>query len=207
MTTSSKYLLPLLMGLLLPSCFAIKGKKHTYADRGKAIEVGGARVEIDFRPEGTRPGATMLSAMVVGGGFATFDGPFQCRIEAVGEQGDHQSLIVHHIRTRTEKTKRDEWFPAGWLGETVAFKPLKGGTRARARYLMPGLLEVLPETDGGLTMWVDLSILRKDGRVRRTVQFRYDPTLKAHNEVVFLPVEVANNIGKDFDEMEDSMWD
>lgn len=200
-------LLPLLAVLLcLPACVAIKGKKHTYVDRGKAVEVGGAQVEIDFRPEGARPGATMLSAMVVSGGFATFDGPFQCRIEAYGKQGVHESLIVHRIRTRTEKTKRDEWFPKGWLGEKKDFKP-QGDGRVRARYVMPGLLEVLPETDGGLTMWVDLSIIRSKDRVRRTVQFRYDPTLKKHNEVVFLPVEVATNIGKDFDEMEDSMWD
>lgn len=193
--------------LFLCSCFAITGEKHTYVDRGKAVEVAGAQVEIDFRPEGTRPGATMLSAMVVGGGFVTFDGPFQCRIEAHGEQGVHQSLIVHRIRTRTGKSRRDEWFPAQYLGEKVAFKPLSGGKQARARYLMPGLLEVLPETDGALTMWVDLSIIRDSGTTRRTVQFRYDPTLKKHNEVIFLPVEVATNIGKDFDEMEDSMWD
>lgn len=193
--------------LCLSSCFAIKGSKHTYVDRGKAIEVGGAMVEIDFRPEGTRPGATMLSAMVVGGGWATFDGPFQCRIEAHGKQGLHQSLIVHRIRTRTETTKRDEWFPAKYLGEKVAFKPQSDGKQARARYLMPGLLEVKPEEDGGLTMWVDLTIVRATDRVRRTVQFRYDPTHKKHNELVFLPVEVATSIGKDFDDMEDSMWD
>jgi len=192
--------------LLLPSCFAITGSKHTYADGGKAVEVAGAKIEIHFKPEGTRPGALMLSAMVVGGGRATFDGPFQCRIEAHGQQGVHQSLVVHRIRTRTEKTKRDGWFPKGWLGQKVDFKPTTAG-QTRARYLMPGLLEVMPEKDGGLTMWVDLSITRTEGTVRRTVQFRYDPTIKKHNEMVFLPVEVANSIGKDFDEMDDSMWD
>ena len=71
----------LLLGLtlLLSSCFSVRGEKHTYGQRGGGIEVGGAQVEIDFRPEGTRPGAFMVSAMVVGGGVATFDGPFKWR--------------------------------------------------------------------------------------------------------------------------------
>ena len=58
------------LALLLSSCIGMRGDKHTYDQRGGGIEVGGARVEIDFRPEGTRPGAFMVSAMVVGGGMA-----------------------------------------------------------------------------------------------------------------------------------------
>lgn len=197
-----------LLVLLLSGCVGLRGEKHTYSERGAGIEVGGATVEIDFRPEGTRSGSFMLSAMVVGGGMATFDGPFKWRIEAYGKDGIHRSLVVHRIRTRTEKTERDEWFPANELGKRVDFRPWGGASgQARARFPIPGLLKVMPEEDGRLDVWVDLSIHRDDGVVRRVIRFKLDPAVKRQDEFIFLPVEVAQNLGKDPEEWEDSMWD
>ncbi len=70
----------------------------------------------------------MISAMVVSGGVATFDGPFKWRVEAYGTEGDHERLIVHRIRTRTAKTKRDEWFPSSELGHYAEFKKVMKAT-------------------------------------------------------------------------------
>ena len=193
--------------LILLSCIGLRGEKYTYGQR-EGIEIAGARVEIDFRPEGTRPGSFMVSAMVLGGGMATFDGPFKWRVEAYGQSGVHESLVIHRIRTKTEKTQRDEWYPTAHLGRRADFKKLAGQSGAsRARYEIPGLLKVMPEEDGKLDVWLDLSITHQDGTTRKMVRFTLDPALKRQDEWVFLPVEVVESIGKEPDEWEDSMWD
>lgn len=198
----------LFLALGLTGCVGLRGKKHTYSESGGSVKVGGAQVGIDFRPEGTRPGSFMMSAMVVGGGVATFDGPFKWRIEAYGEEGVHESLVVHRIRTRTEKTKRDEWFPASELGKQASFRKQRGQLGVvRARYPIPGLLKVMPEEDGKLDVWLDVSVKRKDGAERKLVKFSMDPAVKRQDEFIFLPVEVAQSIGTDPEDWEDSMWD
>ncbi|MBK1826237.1 hypothetical protein [Haloferula rosea] len=194
--------------LMLSNCVGLKGQKHTYTESGGAVEVGGAEVGIDFRPEGTRPGSFMMSAMVVGGGMATFDGPFKWRIEAYGREGVHESLVVHRIRTRTEKTGRDEWFPADELGRKATFRKLRDRPgEVRARYPIPGLLKVMPEEDGKLDVWLDVSVQRTDATSRKLVRFSLDPSVKRQDEFIFLPVEVAQNIGTKPEDWEDSMWD
>lgn len=197
-----------LVSVVLSSCVGLRGKKHTYIESGGSVEVGGAQVGVDFRPEGTRSGSFMMSAMVVGGGMATFDGPFKWRVEAYGKSGVHESMVIHRIRTRTEKTKRDEWFPANELGKQANFRKLSGKPgEVRARYQIPGLLKVMPEEDGKLDVWLDVSIRTNEGTRRELVRFSLDPTLKRQDEFIFLPVEVAQSIGKSPEDWEDSMWD
>ena len=194
--------------MLLSSCVGISAKKHTYSSSGGTAEIGGATVGVQFRPEGTKGPNMMLSAMVVGGGFATFDGPFRWRVEAIGKTDQHQKLVVHRIRTKTSKTGRDEWYPEEHLGFTKSFRPLKEESGvSRVRYEIPGLLKVKPEEDGRLDVWIDLSVMGKRGTSRKTLRFALDPAMKRADEMVFLPVEVAKSIGTDPEDWEDSMWD
>ncbi|MCH7225536.1 hypothetical protein [Haloferula sp. A504] len=203
-----KWLLLIAPTLTLVSCIGLKATKHTYAGPARGSELGGAEVRVAFRPEGSRPGSFMVSAMVVGGGMATLDGPFKWRVEALGEAGRHESFTVHRIRTRTLKTGRDEWFPAGELGAVAEFRPLKDKPGVvRARYPIPGLLKVKPEEDGGLEVWVDASVAGPGGRARKMLRFRMQATEEDASEVVFLPVEIAESIGTDPADWEDPMWD
>jgi hypothetical protein len=150
----------------------------------------------------------MLSAMVVGGGFATFDGPFRWRVEAIGEVGRHEELVVHRIRTKTTKSVRDEWYPSEHLGFARSFRQIRGQKgRCRARYEIPGLLKVKPEEDGRLDVWIDLSVVESGGVTRQSVRFALDPATERADEMVFLPVEVAKSIGTEPEDWEDSMWD
>ena len=207
MKRMTRGILVMMLALCGSSCVALKGEKHTYL-QGGAVEVAGAQVGMGFRPEGTRSGSVMVTAMVVGGGMATFDGPFRWRVEAVGDEGKHELLVVHRIRTRTAKTGRDEWFPESELGRSAPFRPHpeKPG-KVRARYAIPGLLKVMPETDGRLDVWVDMSLKVKNRWQRQTVRFKLDPGVKSQNEFLFLPVEVARSIGKPLDEQPDPMWE
>lgn len=196
------------VAVAMTSCFGIKATKHTYTGPAQGAELGGAEVRVAFRPEGTRPGAMVGSAMIIGGGFATFDGPFRWRVEAIGQAGLHESLSVHRIRTHTLKSKRDGWYPEDWLGERIEFRPVKDQPGVvRARYEIPGKLEVKPEDDGAMDVWVEVSIKRSDGNHRRLLKFRFDPDHKNASEMIFLPTEIVEGLTTDLKDAEDPMWE
>ena len=190
---------------LLPSCASLHADKHTYEASSPAVEVGGAMVRMQVRPEGA-DNAFSVSAMVVSTTVATLDGPFRWRIEATGEPGRQEKLIVRRIRTRTAVTKRDEWFPASELNRYASFKPQDGGT-TRALYPIPGMLKVKPREDGALTVDVDLAVVANGRETRRMVRFRMDPAQGRRDEFVFIPAEIVENIGKSPEEWEESGWD
>ena len=57
---------------LLPSCASLHADKHTYEASSPAVEVGGAMVRMQVRPEGA-DNAFSVSAMVVSTTVATLD--------------------------------------------------------------------------------------------------------------------------------------
>ena len=190
------------------SCFSLTAGKHTYAASSPVVRVNGADVRMQVKPEGTDGGSYALSAMVVSAAMATFDGPFSWRLEAMGRAGEHRSLVIHRIHTRTGKTRRDEWYPTVHLGKRAAFKEIRNHPGvARAVYPIPGVLAVKPREDGALEITVDLSISSQGRNERKTVRFRMDPSEKRQDEFIFVPTEIIKNIGKSPDEWEDPGWD
>jgi hypothetical protein len=197
----------LVLCALFTSCAAISAKKHTYA-RSAAVPVNGAGVSLSVKPEGTTGGSFMVSAMVVSGGVATLDGPFRWRIEAYGEEGKQQALVVHRLRTTTAATKRDEWYPEKHLGRRAEFRPVKAEPgRTRAVFEIPGYLEVKPREDGTLTILADVSVQMAGRWQRKLLKFRLDPAEKRQDEFIFLPAEVVKGLGSDPADWEDPGWD
>lgn len=185
-------------------------KKNTYdaAASSPAVSVNGARVRLQLKPEGTSGGSFVLSAMVVSAASVTLDGPFRWRIEATGEDGRQESLIIHGLRTKTEKTKRDERYPVSELGRRTEFLRSKGDKGAyRAVYEIPGMLEVKPREDGALEVFVDLTVVGNGRSVRKLVHFKLDPSQKRQDEFIFVPTEIVKSIGKSSADWEDSGWD
>jgi hypothetical protein len=196
-----------LLCALLPNCAAISARKHTYARRA-AGPVNGAQVSLSLKPEGTAGGSFMVRAMVVSGGVATLDGPFRWRIEALGEEGKQQALVVHRLRTTTAATKRDEWYPEKHLGRRGGFRPVKTEPgRTRAVFEIPGYLEVKPREDGALTILADVSVQTAGRWQRRLLKFRLDPAEKRQDEFIFLPAEIVKGLGSDPADREDPGWD
>ena len=192
---------------LLPGCAAIVAKKHTYGSSGGA-EINGAEVALRVKPEGTAGGSFVMSAMVVSGGVATLDGPFRWRIEATGEPGKQESLLVHRLRTRTALSKQDEWYPAEKLRGAADFRKVKAEPgRSRAVYEIPGLLQVKPREDGALEVFADLSVKSRGRWERKMVKFRLDPAVKRQDEFIFLPAEIVKSIGDDPADWRNSGWD
>lgn len=196
--------------LLLSGCVSLRATKHTYevAASSPALVVNGARVCLQLKAEGTSGGSYALSAMVVSAAAATLDGPFRWRLEATGESGRQDALIVHSLRTRTEKTHRDEWYPASGLGKRAEFlRPTGAGVAYRAVYEIPGLLEVKPRDDGALEVLADVSVVGNGHSERKTLRFRLEPSQKHQNEMIFLPSEMVKSLGKSPAEWQDKGWD
>ncbi|MEY3897551.1 MAG: hypothetical protein RLZZ214_3072 [Verrucomicrobiota bacterium] len=185
-------------------------KKHTYgADASSPpVRVNGADIRMQVKPEGTDGANFAFSAMVVSAAVATLDGPFRWRIEATGEIGKQDYLVVHRIRTRTAKTRRDEWYPAALLGKKADFKRPRGATGAtRAVYPIPGRLEVKPRVDGALEVFVDLTVVTAGRRERKLVKFRMDPSQTRQDEFIFVPTEIISSFGKSPADWDDAGWD
>ena len=196
--------------VVLTSCVGIMAGKRTY-DSGQAsaaAKVNGAEVRLRVKPEGTANGSFVLSAMVVSTAVATLDGPFRWRIEATGDDGKHQSIILHRLKTLTAKTRREEWYPAAHLGRRADFVKLRDEPgKSRARYDIPGLLKVKPREDGALEILADLTVVTTSGRERKLVRFRLDPADKREDEFLFLPAEIVKSIGSDRSTWDDEGWD
>lgn len=205
--------LAVLFSLILaaPSCVGLKATKHTFgaAVDSPEVVVNGARLNMRMKPEGSGKGSYALSAMVVSAAVATLDGPFRWQIQALGEEGVHEAIAVHRVRTRTTLSKRDEWYPAERLNEHAKFKPVASEPgKVRASYHIPGLLNVKPSEDGALDILVDLTVGKVGGKwQRKVVRFRLDPVTKRENEFIFLPTEIVSSIGKDTSEWQDAGWD
>jgi len=192
----------------LSNCASLIAKKDTYGTKGPGVKINGATVRMQVNPQGSADGAMAFSAMVVAVGVATMEGPFRWRIEAVGTPGVHQSLVVHRLHTSTAKSKRKEWYPADKLNQRADFRTSKEQpTLSRARYEIPGLLQVTAEKDGMLTILADVTVSTSQRRERKLIRFQLDPQQKRADEFLFLPVEIVKSIGKDWDEMEDPYWD
>ncbi|TAG10195.1 MAG: hypothetical protein EAZ42_04585 [Verrucomicrobia bacterium] len=193
--------------LSLSSCVGLIADKNTYASLPPA-KLAGASVQMQVKPEGTAGGSYALSAMVVSAAVATLDGPFSWRFQATGIDGQHQSMVVHRIRTRTSLSKRDEWYPSQHLGKRADFKPAKDRPGvAIATYPIPGKLRVMPKQDGGLEVTALVTIQQRSGPQRGWIKFRMEPSQKKHNEFIFVPTEIIKSIGQSPDEWQDPLWD
>ena len=187
----------ILAGFFLSSCAQFFVKDRTYEPTG-GLSLNGAEVSSNVKPMGGKAGAS-ISAMVYNAGFGETDGPFLWRIEALGQEGVHESLTVHKILVRTDKTKRSEPYPAKWLGEPSPFELMRGKEnegKVFAKYQMPGRLEVFPEVDGKITMEADISIKANGKSQRQKVSFAMEPKVGRETQTIFIPTELVNSFGR-----------
>lgn len=188
----------LIMCASLSSCAQFFLKEKTYKSLGGG-ELNGAQVVSAVKPAGGKAGVS-LSAMVYNAGFGETDGPFHWRIEAVGQEGLHQSLTVHDLRVATQETGRAEPYPKKWLNVPAPFEPMKGRAQAGkvfAKYQLPGKLEVFPERDGNITLVADISIRTTAATVRRKMTFEMKPSIARDTQNIFVPTEIVKSFGKD----------
>ena len=189
------------------SCVSIMARKHTYSASSSAVKVNGAEIRMQVRPEGSDGGSYAVSAMVVSAMVATMDGPFRWRIEATGQSGKQESLVIHRIRTRTTITKRDEWYPQSLLGKRADFRVRKGETFSQAVYEIPGKLVIKPRVDGAIEVLVDLTVTTLGKRERRSVKFRMTPSDTRQDEFIFIPTEIVKSFGQSPADWKESGWD
>lgn len=185
------------MVFCLNSCAHFFLKEKTYQTVGEE-EVNGAQVTSAVKGMGGKAGMS-VSAMVYNAALGETDGPFLWRIEARGEKGVHESLTVHSLRVKTEKTNRSEPFPGEWLNKAAPFEELKGRKNTGetfAKVQLPGKLEVFPEVDGEITMVADLSVKASGRTQRKRMTFVMEPKVGRKNEMIFLPTEIVSSLGR-----------
>ncbi len=188
-------LLPL-CSLAFSSCGHIFTKSYTY-QKSSTVVINGAKVGSSVKPMGGKSGFA-LSAMVYMAGSATLDGPFIWRIEAEGEKGVHQSMVVHRVKVNTSKTHRSEWYPRKFLGYKTLFKPFKKEpTKVYAVFQIPGKLKVYPRVDGDITLLADVSVTTNKRTERKMVQFQLKSETKKDVEFINLPAEIIKANQKD----------
>lgn len=190
-------LVSLVAMLSLNSCAHFFVKEKTYVTEGES-QVNGALVTSAVKGMGGKAGIS-VSAMVYNAAAGETDGPFLWRIEARGKKGEHESLTVHSLRVKTEKTSRNEPFPSKWLNKAAPFEEMKGKKNEGvvfAKFQLPGKLEVFPEVDGEITMTVDLTIKANGRSERKTLAFQMQPQVGRKNEMIFLPTEIVSSLGK-----------
>lgn len=187
----------LLFGIpLFSSCGHVYTRSNSYAE-SSAENINQAQVNAAFRPNGGNGGFS-FSAMVYMAGATKLEGPFLWRIQAVGKKGMHQSMQIHRVQVETEKTKREEWFPAVHLNKKVPFRPFKKTPEKNYAYFqLPGELKVNPQKDGKVTLTVDLTVTSNAKTERRLLRFRLIPSKKNEWEFIFLPTEISNSFHKD----------
>ncbi|MBT8036830.1 MAG: hypothetical protein KJO21_04735 [Verrucomicrobiae bacterium] len=171
-------------------------KSHTY-QKSSVVTINGAMVGSSVKPMGGKPGFA-LSAMVYMAGSATLDGPFIWRIEAEGNKGEHQSMVVHRVKVTTSKTKRSEWYPREHLGYRMPFVPFKKEPgKVYAHFQIPGKLKVYPRTDGDITILADVSVKSTQGTGRKLVKFQLQSDTTKDVEFINLPAEIVKGAQKD----------
>jgi hypothetical protein len=173
----------------LSACGHIVTKSHTY-QKSQAVEINGAKV--------TGESGFGFSAMIYMAGSATLDGPFAWRVEAEGEKGQHQFMIVHRAKVLTSKTKRSDWYPEEHLGYQTNFKPSKKEPgKVFAVFQIPGKLKVYPREDGDITVLADVSITSTKGTGRNLVKFHLAAETTKDVEFISLPSEIIKGSSED----------
>ena len=196
------FTLMVLASLGLVSCGHIYTKSEGYAE-SSVSEINGAKVNAAFKPNGGKGGFS-FSAMVYMAGAAKLEGPFLWRMQAVGEEGKHETMTIHGVKVVTNKIdpdtkrKRQEWFPREYLNKPVEFIPYKKTPNVTYAYFqMPGELKVMPEEDGNVMLLVDVSVKADGVTDRKTVQFSMAPASEKGVEFIFLPTEIVNSFSPD----------
>lgn len=185
--------------LFLTSCISFYLRDNTYkANESSTVVINGAKVNCAMDPAG---GGAFFSgsALIFGGGAGRTDGPFNWRIEALGEKGVHTYLNVHSVSVKTEKTNRDEKYPAKYVNNKQPFNEMRGKDNINsnfAKYRFPGKLEVYPKKDGIVTITAEISVSSEKKTERKTVRFTLDPLNKNRVDNVFIPAEIINSFRK-----------
>jgi len=79
--------------------------------------------------------------------------------------------------------------------------------KARARFQVPGLLQVKPREDGRLTVTAGVAIKAKGRWKRAKVRIPLEPDEKQQNETIFISAEIVRSFGTDPADWDDPGWD
>jgi len=171
--------------------------ENTYLATSDSVDINGAKVKVALKPMGGKSYGS-ASAMVVGLGAGSTDGPFIWRVEAEGEEGVHEKLWGNSISVKTGINEKSEPFPKEHLDFHSKFKPMKGKDNADktfANHQFPGKLEVYPKKDGEITVTANISVKSNTSTRSKSLKFTLSPDSSKGFESIFIPTEIIKSFG------------
>lgn len=190
-----KFLMMLVLLGVLPSCSMLAKKSAGEWRTSPAVEMNQANVTSEIELLKSKH-AVQLEKIVFRAGTAELDGPFHWKINMVGKAGVHQSMQVHGVQIKTQRTMRTASYPASMLGGQNYFVPIsekENESTVVASYTLPGELQLYPKADGKITVSMDLSITTAERTEREWVTFTLLPNEKLSKSFVFAPTTIDYN--------------
>lgn len=159
--------------------------------RSSGVEFGGASIRSAVEPQKGK-GGVALDRMTYYAGTANLDGPFKWQIEAIGEQGEQQTMQIHEVKIKAARTHRMESYPPEMLGGPIAFQPIdpKKPKKTHAIFHLPGLLQVYPKADGMVNVIALIEIKGEKTSMKDWIKFTMIPNQDKNQEFTFLPTVV-----------------
>jgi hypothetical protein len=189
-----RLLLALLSAFSLASCLYTRTTSQVFQASGAAPEVGGAGFGAEFIPRGSEAGMT-VSAMVVGGAAITENGPYQLRLHAFGQKGDHASFRVTRfvltVPGRFSAPMESKAFEGSVPFESLPNDP----QRTRASLLFGTRIHVntAENRDKEVVIEADVEVVRRTGRVRGTLRIPMKRTKTSRGKTIFIPREIVKS--------------
>lgn len=197
-------LLPIPLVLALSSCMILRTSEKGYAP--VRIVKDGTAFEAALVAEGPGKGpALAVSAMVVGAGAVSLDGPYRLEITAFGHEGQHQRFDISKFSFRFTNGQSFTFGPRDMRGSPL-FRPGDYRDEVVAVRKAAKIFHGETESDRTTTVEVDAVIRTNTGSQSNTLRFVFQPLDSVKMEYFNIPWEIKKAISKDKREHPITAW-
>ncbi len=197
-------LLLLPLALAMSSCMIMRTSEKGYAP--VRIVQDGTAFEGQLVAEGPGKGpALAVSAMVVGAGAVSLDGPYRLEITAFGHDGQHQRFDIREYRFRFANGQTFTFGARDMRGSPL-FKPGEFRNEVVAVRKAAKIFNGETEPDRTTTVEVDAVIRTSTGSQSGMLRFVFQPLDSVKMEYFNIPWEIKKAISKDKREHPITAW-
>jgi len=182
----------LLLSLFLPSCVHVFTSRVEYSATRPAPQVGGSAFRAEFIPTEAESGLA-LSAMVIGGATVTELGPYQMRLHAFGQEGDHRWFELKRLRLSGPDQFDAPMEPRGFEGR-AEFKPTQTIGTTRASLLLGPHIHLDEKKQRDIVLEADVVLMRRSGMTRSTIRIPLSLTKTKRRESSFIFAELWHDM-------------
>lgn len=185
-------LIALLCLVCLPSCVHLFTSRIEYTTTSPAPRVGGSAFRAEFIPT-SADSSVALSAMVIGGAAVTEFGPYQMRLHAFGQAGDHRWFEIKRLRLSGPDQFDAPMEPRGFEGR-AEFKPTQTTGSTRASLLLGPHIHLDEKKQRDIVLEADVALMRHSGMTRGTIRIPLSLSKTKRRESTFILAELWHDL-------------